>query len=61
MAEQTLRDVDGGESGPGELRDLVEHWSQAIDRWVQRIDQGMGRTTDGADPTEGLDSAPEGA
>jgi hypothetical protein len=56
LAEQTLRDMDGGE-----LNELVDHWVQVIDRWVERIDQGMGGTTDGADPAVPPDSAPEAA
>ena len=59
MAEQTLQDLDGGESGPKELKDLIEHWVQAIDHWVQHIDQGMGGTADGAAPAMAPDPAPE--
>jgi hypothetical protein len=55
LAEQTLRDMDGGE-----LQELVAHWVQVIDRWVERIDQGMGGTT-GADPAVTPDAAPEAA
>ena len=61
LAEQILRDVDGGGSGPGDLKDMVDYWAQAIDRWIQRIDQGMGGLTDSADPALGPDSAPEAA
>ncbi|MHB8587350.1 MAG: hypothetical protein ACYDA0_00700 [Candidatus Dormibacteraceae bacterium] len=59
MAEQTFGDLDGGESEPGELKELVEHWVHVIDRWVQRIDQGMGGTADVADPAMTPDTAPE--
>ena len=61
MAEQILRDLDGGESEPRELKELVDHWVQVIDRWVERIDQGMGGATDGADPAVPPDAAPEAA
>jgi hypothetical protein len=61
LAEQILRDLDGGEAEPGELKDLVEYWVQVIDRWVQQIDQGMGGTADGADPAALPDAAPEAA
>jgi hypothetical protein len=61
VAEQTLRDLDGGESEPNELKDLVDHWVQVIDHWVQHIDQGMGGTADGADPAMAPDAAPEAA
>jgi hypothetical protein len=61
LAEQILRDLDGGESEPRELKELVDHWVQVIDRWVERIDQGMGGTTDGADPAVPPDAAPEAA
>lgn len=60
MAEQSLRDLDGGDE-PAELNDLVDHWVQSIDRWVQHIDQGMGGTADGADPAAAPDAAPEAA
>jgi hypothetical protein len=56
LAEQTLRNMDGGE-----LNERVAHWVQVIDRWVERIDQGMGGTTDGADPAVAPVSAPEAA
>ena len=59
MAEQILRDLDGGESEPRELKELVDHWVQVIDGWVERIDQGMGGTADGADPAVVPDAAPE--
>jgi hypothetical protein len=59
LAEQTLRDLDGGESEPRESKDLIDHWVQVIDRWVENIDQGMGGTTDGADPAMAPDAAPE--
>jgi hypothetical protein len=61
LVEQRLRDLDGGESEPRELKDLVDHWVQVIDRWVQHIDQGMGGTADGADPATLPDAAPEAA
>lgn len=61
MAEQSPDDVDAGDSGPKELRDLVDQWAQVIDRWVQRIDQGMGGTANGADPAAAPDLAPEAA
>lgn len=61
MAEQTLRDLDGGKSEPSELKELVDHWVQVIDRWVERIDRGMGGTTDGAGPAVPPDAAPEAA
>lgn len=61
MAEETIRDADGGGSEPTELSDLVDHWVQVIDRWVQHIDQGMGGTTDGARPAAMPDAAPEAA
>jgi len=59
LAEQTLRNLDGGESEPRELKDLVDHWVQVIDRWVQHIDQGMGGMANGADPAAAPDLAPE--
>ena len=61
MAEQTLRDLNGGESEPRELENPVDHWVQVIDGWVQHIDQGMGGTADGADPATAPDAAPEAA
>jgi hypothetical protein len=61
LAEQTLRNLEGGESESQELRNLVDHWVQVIDRWVQHIDQGMGGTADGADLAGAPDSAPEAA
>lgn len=59
MAEQTLRNLDGEESEPRELKDLVDHWVQVIDRWIALSDQGMGGTSDGADPAWAPDAAPE--
>jgi hypothetical protein len=53
------RDIEGAESESQELRDLIEHWVQAIDHWVQRIDQGMGGTADGVDPAAAPDAGPE--
>ena len=53
--------MDGGESEPRELKELVDHWVQVIDRWVERIDQGMGGTTAVADPVVAPDTAPEAA
>ena len=48
MAEQTLKDLGGGEEpAPGDLKDLIDHWVQVIDRWVQRVDEGMGATAEG--------------
>jgi hypothetical protein len=61
LAEQVLRDLDGGGSEPRELKDLVDQWVQVIDRWVQHIDRGMGGTADGADPAAAPDAAPEAA
>jgi len=61
LAEQTLHDLDGGDSEPNELKDVVEQWVQVIDRWVQQIDQGMGGTADGAGPAAMPDAAPEAA
>ena len=61
LAEQMLRDANGGESEPIELKDQVEHWVRVIDRWVQRLDEGMGGTTDGAEPAVAPESAPEAA
>jgi hypothetical protein len=59
LAEQTLQDLDGGESEPRELKDLIEHWVQVIDGWVQHIDQGMGGTADGTGPAMTPDPSPE--
>jgi len=42
-----------------ELKDLIDHWVQAIDRWVQRIDQGMGGTAEGVDLAAEPDPTPE--
>jgi hypothetical protein len=53
------RDIEGGNPESQELKDLIEHWVQAIDRWVQHIDQGMGGTADGVGPAAEPDSAPE--
>jgi hypothetical protein len=54
-----MQNLDGGESEPKELKDLIEHWVQVIDSWVQHIDQGMGGTADGAAPAISPDTAPE--
>jgi hypothetical protein len=61
LAEQTLRDLDGEDLVPGELKLAVDHWVHVIDRWVQHLDQGMGGTADGADPADLPDAAPEAA
>jgi len=53
------REIEGGSPEAQELKDLIEHWVQAIDRWVQHIDQGMGGTADGVDPAAEPDPAPE--
>ena len=59
MAEQTRQHLDGGESEPKELKELIEHWVQAIDNWVQHIDQGMGGTADAAGPAIAPDPGAE--
>jgi hypothetical protein len=59
LAEQTLQDLDGGESDPREMKNLIEHWVQVIDGWVQRIDQGMGGTADGTGPATKPNPSPE--
>src|ERR1700682_3390093 len=51
MAELKRREVENGDSQPGELKDLVDHWVEVIDEWVEHLDQGMGGTAQaGADP-----------
>lgn len=56
-----MQNLDGGESEPKELTELIEHWVQVIDRWVQHIDQGMGGAAGGAAPATAPDAAPEPA
>jgi hypothetical protein len=53
------RDAEDGDSDSMELKDLIDHWVQAIDRWVQRIDQGMGGTAEGVDLAAEPDPTPE--
>jgi hypothetical protein len=59
LVDQNGSNLESADSASGELKDLIDHWVQAIDRWVQHIDQGMGGTAEGADPAEAPDSAPE--
>jgi hypothetical protein len=45
-----------------ELKDMIEHWVNVIDRWVQRIDSGLDGGADGGGPVDrhpASDSAPE--
>jgi hypothetical protein len=54
-----VSDLGGDRADSQELKDLIEHWVQAIDRWVQHIDQGMGGTAEGLDPASEPDPEPE--
>jgi hypothetical protein len=61
LAEPSPEDLfGGGEPAPADLKDLIDHWVQAIDRWVQHIDQGMGGgMAEGADPAMTSGPPPE--
>ena len=61
MAELKRRERRGNAPESGDLKDLIDHWIQAIDRWVQHIDEGMGGTADGADAEENFSPAPDPA
>jgi len=51
MAELKRQAIESGDSQPGELKELVDHWVEVIDDWVEHLDQGMGGTAQkGADP-----------
>jgi hypothetical protein len=53
MAEPKRREIESGDSEPGELISPIDHWVQVIDDWVVPLDEGMGGTAPiGADPAE---------
>src|ERR1700694_4999070 len=53
LAELKRREIESGDSQPGELKDLVDHWVEVIDHWVEHLDLGMGGSAQtGADPDE---------
>lgn len=65
MAEVQRQELASGDAGQ-ELKDMIEHWVNVIDRWVQSIDSGLGSGTDdgaaalrpGISSDPGLDAAP---
>jgi hypothetical protein len=60
MAEVERRELSS-DSDERELKDMIEHWVEVIDRWVQSIDSGLdGGADDGgpADRRPASDSAP---
>lgn len=61
MAEVERRELSS-DAGERELKDMIEHWVEVIDRWVQRIDSGLDGGADGGGPVDrrlASDSAPE--
>jgi hypothetical protein len=53
MAELKRREIESGDTPPGELETLIDHWVEVIDEWVEHLDQGMGGTAPkGADPAQ---------
>lgn len=61
MAEVERRELSS-DAGERELKDMIEHWVEVIDRWVQRIDSGLDGGADGGGPADrrlASESAPE--
>lgn len=61
MAEAERRELSS-DAGERELKDMIEHWVEVIDRWVQGLDSGPDRRADGGGPVDrrlASDSAPD--
>lgn len=61
MAEAERRELSS-DAGERELKDMIEHWVEVIDRWVQGIDSGLDGGADGGEPVDrrlASDSGPE--
>jgi hypothetical protein len=61
MAEAERRELPS-DAGERELKEMIEHWVEVIDRWVQGIDSGLDGGADGGGPVDrrlASDSGPE--